>query len=924
MSNSELLANERSEGGELITEMNLLFNQYDWGMKSAVGELSLKTNAAEDNRNGTLFPDAVIFADKEKSEILMGWEFKMPDVAIDNLELYSNALDKANRMGTQAFVLWNFQNIAVYIKNEAGWPTVPTKYFNEFEDLFTNRKRVHSNPKQWKKQLYDVLSYLNLELMADKFESAPIEFNIGSYVSTIADRLTPAVATHYIQSPDLLLKSRMRKWRKSEQAELVEVQKNESDEKIANAFARNVVIRWINRIIFAHLLKSKQNIINDLLVEFSKDVNIKNFAANLNSAVETTDFYTILHVDLYEDELPERVIENLNEFNLYLANTDFSHASEEFVSQLLESVIDVTVRELMGLYTTPSNLAKLLVGLTIQNTDGNFADVSTGSGTIAHAIQILLKSNGKSDEYIHDHIWASDRYGYPLQIANLNLTSPDSLNLKNIVFQHNALNLKIGEQISIVDPALGSETSLEIPSFDYIISNLPFVGSNDRNDEDQSYIDEILNKFENLDDNIDLYQAIILHLASLMSDNQNARIGVITSNSWMKVQKKYKSFYKTLATIFDVELIVQPLHGRWFQNAKVMTTILILKLKTYDYNSQTRFVMVKDGLTNKDGYGSQIQDLIDDIRLNESNELYVQQILSRETIVARLNMGISVEAMFDDMSWIESFKNRMSPLSEYLEGGRGTRTGGDAIFIMDKPKVDSQYVIPYLKSIKDVSTFEVGQTGNYYFYTKDDLETLSRNNSEKTLFYLKSVQKSATAKNRKLKFGKKWFNADQAPQYADFITSINPQERYFWSRMTPRSAVNQRVTAFRIKQNYKDDIEVLHAILNSLPAQYMLAASGFGRGQGVTDLTKDGIIQTYIPSLKNLTPNNKIKITEAWQLVKGKTVPLVRNQVMDRDWITFNKIIFEVYDVDFGLYERMATGLVNLLSRRVSAKNIIG
>ncbi|MFR6560220.1 MAG: hypothetical protein ACLUQY_09285, partial [Weissella confusa] len=177
MSNSELLANERSEGGELITEMNLLFSRYDWGMKTAVGELSLKTNSAEDNRNGTLFPDAVIFADKEKIETLMGWEFKMPDVAIDNAELYSNALDKANRMGTQVFVLWNFQNAAVYIKDDSGWPATPTQFFNEYYELLVDRHSVHANSNQWKKQLYDVLAYLNSELIAEKFEAAPIEFN---------------------------------------------------------------------------------------------------------------------------------------------------------------------------------------------------------------------------------------------------------------------------------------------------------------------------------------------------------------------------------------------------------------------------------------------------------------------------------------------------------------------------------------------------------------------------------------------------------------------------------------------------------------------------------------------------------------------------------------------------------------------------
>ena len=81
-----LISNERSEGGELISEANLLFNKNDWIMKKAVGELSLKTKNAKDNRNQTLFPDVIIFADEKKLKPLMGWELKMPETSINDKE----------------------------------------------------------------------------------------------------------------------------------------------------------------------------------------------------------------------------------------------------------------------------------------------------------------------------------------------------------------------------------------------------------------------------------------------------------------------------------------------------------------------------------------------------------------------------------------------------------------------------------------------------------------------------------------------------------------------------------------------------------------------------------------------------------------------------------------------------------------------
>lgn len=924
MNNSELLANERSEGSELIVEMNLLFDRKDWGMNSAVGELSLKTNSGLDNRNRTLFPDAVIFADKAKSETLMGWEFKMPDVPIDDAELLSNAMDKANRMGTQVFVLWNFQYAAVYIKDkESGsWPLSPTKFFDEYKDIMLDRTSVHANSNVWKKQLYTVLSYLNGELSISKFTAAPIEFNIASYVSTIADKLAPTVAKAYLKSADTMLMAWMKRWRLKEQAELTYVKGNESDETIANAFARNVVIRWVNRLIFAHLLKQDQNLINNALVDFSVDVDIFHFSDLLNAAVKTTDFYTILHVEKYENLLPRRVVDNLNEFNVYLAHTDFSKMSVGFVSQLLESVVSVTVRELMGLYTTPEPLAELLVGLTVDKATGEFADLTTGSGTIARAIQNLLRRY-HDEEYVHNHVWASDRYSYPLQIANLNLTTPNSLNLKNIVFRHNALSLRVGETVEIVDPATGENTELKLPKFNYIVSNLPFVQSNDRNDEDQLYVDSVLNQFPELDDKTDLYQALILKLEPLLSVDNVAKIGVITSNSWMKVQKNYKSFFKTMAKVYDVEMIVQPSAGRWFQNADVMTTMIILNRKS-ESNPNTRLIMLKSGLTSTDGYRDKLPDLIDNIKLGDPNPLYSEQILQKSEIIRRLNLGMSMEAMFDNTNWLTALEDKLIPIANYLEGGRGTRTGGDPIFIMKENEVDDEYSIPYLKTPKEVTTYEIKESDYYYFYTKDSRDLLTEKGMSKTLSYLDRVKNSKSALTRREKKGERWFNADQAPQYADFFTSMNPNDRFFWGRMNPRGAVNQRLTAFRAKKEFYAEIDLLHAMLNSLPDLFMLAASGFGRGQGVTDLTKDGIMQTTVLNIELISTEDKIEIIQLWQNLKKKPVMSIKEQLNDPEWSTFNKKIFSVYDLDDETYELMKINFISLIDRRLSANKVIG
>ena len=333
-------------------------------------------------------------------------------------------------------------------------------------------------------------------------------------------------------------------------------------------------------------MREKNNSINTLLVEFSENENIYQLKESLNSVVMTTDFFTIFHVDEYEVILPVEVIANLNEFNLYLANCDFSEVGAIFTSKILENIVDTTKRELMGLYTTPQGLARYLVEVTLEDSEGDFADFTVGSGTIAKFL-IEKISEYKGIEYAHDHVWVSDKYSYPLQVANLAITSKESMNFKNIVFQSDAIDINCGDEIYIVNPLTGKKEKLIIPKFNCIVSNLPFISSNNRINENKNLLR--FTKQYNIDNRADLYQILILKYKELLMDNANSKVGVIISNSWFKTQKEYKSFYKTLSGIFDIEFVISSNKGKWFDNADVVASIIVLKNKRQN-NCKVKFI----------------------------------------------------------------------------------------------------------------------------------------------------------------------------------------------------------------------------------------------------------------------------------------------------------------------------------------------
>ena len=90
---------------------------------------------------------------------------------------------------------------------------------------------------------------------------------------------------------------------------------------------------------------------------------------------------------------------------------------------------------------------------------------------------------------------------------------------------------------------------------------------------------------------------------------------------------------------------------------------------------------------------------------------------------------------------------------------------------------------------------------------------------------------------------------------ADLVTSINPDERLFIAKFDNPTFVNQRLIRFT-KNNDNIDIKLSHALLNSLLGIFYIEMLGFGRGEGVLDLSASKLQE----SLKMLNYNLLTKI----------------------------------------------------------------
>lgn len=909
-----LRSNERSEAIELIKESQSLFENNDFIFKEASGEQSLGRNGNDDKGANVLFPDVLYYTDKYQNQVALGWELKMPDTDINDDEFYKNAVDKADRLNTNAFVLWNFRQVKVFYRNSGdAWSES-----GSWNDLIDNHTRddVIKNRSQWKELLKDVIIHLNSLFRDEIVTTVPVLKSAESIAKDISEVYSQELADYYRQLGDRKLLAEIRKWYDTELMEFNAVDsKNISDEMKTRAFAKNILLSWVNRITFANLLKNNQNIVFEalrvLLLDDKTFVDIQNM---FNKATKESDFYTILScrdIDICLSPESQKVI---RQYASFLYNKNFADIEQEEFQDTLESIIDLSKRELMGLYTTPKKLATLLVNSTVENIDSQVLDPCVGSGTIASSALKLLSEGGDLNK-AHNNLWASDKYRLPLQVANISLSSKDSLNLPNQVFQRDLLSLRTGEIIKIIDPSDGSVIEKQLPEFDYVISNLPFI-RNERLQKDVIEVEHLhaVNKYlsdkgiEEISLKSDWYYFGILGIERLLKNGGIA--AVIVSNSWLKTKRK-NNFINILFQLFEVQKVIISSNGRWFSNADVVTVILVLKKNSTIGTQNTKFIKLNTDI--KLLSEEEILKVSDSLLINDNNNFLDIMEYTKCEIQRYISSGLSLNILFHDIKWFDSILDVTVPMSSMFEGKRGTKSTNDDFFydILESEKIETEYLFPLLKSPSKIQGYFASADSNVFVVTEERSNV--KVGAQNYIAKFDNIPK--TTSQQKLDF---WYKFPKKVS-GDFVTSLNPDQRLFWSSVSSDLLINQRLTVFKLIDPNLDK-ELIHALLNTFFGQFMIEATGFGRGLGVLDTTKEGILDGLILDPKQLSYKAKEKIINLWRKLSEKEVPNILDQLYDNDWIEFNKLILKEYGKE-DLWRDIASTLEKSVRMRSSVKN---
>lgn len=877
--------NERSWAIVIISEIKVMLNGLGLKIKSAGGESTLSVNKK------SMFPDVLLYEDEAQTKILQGWELKMPDVLITDEALIADATRKAKALGLNSFVIWNFTYGKLYVENE-------NENFEEAKvwsgtKHITSREDVMTYKAEWLPIIKEIVMTVNEYLVNGIIETSSIVNTVSEGLMTeLIQRNKELVAENITieSSKNMQMESRLKVWWNAFHEEY-----DKDENNMYSAYAKSVLLNWTNRIMFANTIKRYHNcayMIKD--IDYTTSPNDGNII--IEHIVEQGDFYNVFKPLEFNEMIPEDTWIDIVDYNQFLIENNIGKIEQGVLQDILEKTVNTAKREIRGQYATPYYLADILCQITVQDWNKDCADLCAGTGTIAKVIinNKFKRINNANTSF--STTWMSDKYAYPLQIANIAVTDIHALNIPINMFQTDVFNVQIGDKIEIKNPTDGSDIVKNIPQFGAIVSNLPFVEYNKVAIDEQEYIAQYREKIIN-DTGIeftrktDLYNYLPFKLYELLE--KDGKLGIIVSNSWLGTDIG-KKFFEAMQYYYIIESVVISNCKKWFNNADVIGTILVLKKKEISAPDKTK--KISFWLTNKDINSIENEDkemLINSIVLHEviDESVAIMREYSISDIDNITQHGISMNALFHNISWVKEIEDFIEPIENELSMVRGERTGQNKVFyIKGETSIADKFLYPMLKSSRNIKKY-TASADMKAFCCDRTIDQLKEDGEEGTLKWIRKFSDNNYEPIPKSINYSPWYQMPSTNR-ADLVTSENPDKRLFIAELSESVLVDQRLIAMK----YKDSVanrDLVFALLNSLYGMFAIEANGFGRGQGVLDISKTGFQKIYMINPNLISKEDSEEIIELFSKIKNRDVMDIQEELSNKDRQAFDKKVLQ-------------------------------
>lgn len=905
VNNVAIRDNERSWAIQIITHLNNIIENNNLTIKRAGGETTISFGKKR------MFPDIMLYGNDDLTFILQGWEIKMPDVPITDETFIKDAERKARALKLSSFVIWNFTYARFYILNTKNDTFEITQQWENLD--IQNRSDVSFYKEQWISTLEEVFLSINSYFQTNQIYKPTISDIVSDLaIHLLINNYKASAAKYYKECciENSTIEAEIDEWWSTVS---IEFKFDEKDKYMA--YAKTVILNWAYRIIFAHLIKTRQNQAY-LIDSLSFDMTPADANLVFQKITAACDFYNVFEGIAWNELIVTDAWNALIELSLFLKENGILTINQEMLQYILEKSVTTSRREINGQYSTPKTLARLLAKLTIQDWNCDVIDPCCGTGTIPNAILNIKKQKIGISKAVAS-TWASDKYKLPLQIANISMTSADTINMANRLFQCNAFELSPEMTVSITNPENGDLMSIKVPQFGAICTNLPFVANDKISGDDISYCKSIGQNYK-LDGRSDLCYYIALNLHRLIK--AGGFLGIITSNAWLGTTVG-NAFFIALQNLFHIKQVHISGKGRWFKNADIVTTLLILQKKeTTDPDFPTRFFIWKNSLEDIENNSRLEQSLINKALLNRHSPCFNSIEYNKDEIDDISSLNVCYNALFHNIKWLLDIRGKLIPFQSLFAVIRGSRRGWDKLFFpAGNHEIESKFIKSALFNAKKVNSL-IAVPDREAFSCSEDWDTIS---SCYPGAY-KWISKFENQKNEKGKLlpqvlarsDQYWYEM-QTNEVVELFTMMNPDKRIFFGRFEKPAFINQRLIGLKLL-NPDEDVILYHALLNCILTKFYVEAVGFGRGLGVLDINKKAISKCFLLNPLLLSESDKIAIKNAFKRVCDLKIHSVEDELYNPEWVSFNKVVLKAFGIE-EYYSQIENSLVSLRQSRYAA-----
>ena len=419
---------------------------------------------------------------------------------------------------------------------------------------------------------------------------------------------------------------------------------------------------------------------------------------------------------------------------------------------------------------------------------------------------------------------------------------------------------------------------------------------------------------------------IVCYIATKIADviKPGGTLGIIVSNSWLGTNAGTK-----LIEVLRQKYYLKQVHlsgkGRWFKNADVVTTIIVLEKKGSSQKATTDFWLWKQTLEQLTTDSDNENILVNSALLGTELDKTVSRLskYAQSQIDDLLELNVCYNALFHDIDWLLNVKDKIIPINEVYHVFRGNRRGWDALFYPQagEHRIEKQYLKKVLINARNVNRLTATADRDAFCCGVSTADLEKQGHIGALEWITKFVdQRNGVGKPLPTvlkRTGMEWYEL-QDNEIAEVFTMMNPDQRLFFAKFETPSFVNQRLIGLTHKASYSDE-ELKHALLNSMFTMFYIEASGFGRGLGVLDVNKDSIANCYMLNPKLVSQNDRTKIIAAFEKLKSRQIMRVSEELSDDIRLEFEHTVLKSFGID-DYFDKIKSSLLSMQETRATVR----